>query len=102
MIQAVLTVQNGMIKTAEISGHSGSADKGEDLICAAVSAIVFGTCNALDELGSEADIEVSSNLVKITGRDDPLTQTILNTMDIQLRTVQEGRETFVSIRKTEV
>lgn len=102
MIQAVLTVENGMIKTAEISGHSGSADKGEDLICAAVSAIVFGTCNALDELGSEADIEVSSNLVKITGRDDPLTQTILNTMDVQLRTVQEGRETFVNIRKTEV
>ncbi|MBO7703191.1 MAG: ribosomal-processing cysteine protease Prp [Solobacterium sp.] len=102
MIQAVLTVQNGLIKTARISGHSGSADKGEDLICAAVSAIVFGTCNALDELGSEADIEVSSNLVKITGRDDPLTQTILNTMDVQLRTVQEGRETFVNIRKTEV
>ena len=102
MIQAVLTVENGMIKTPEISGHSGSADKGEDLICAAVSAIVFGTCNALDELGSEADIEVSSNLVKITGRDDPLTQTILNTMDVQLRTVQEGRETFVNIRKTEV
>ena len=102
MIHIVLTEQNDLIRTVEVSGHSGSAEKGRDLICAAVSTIVFGTGNALDELGSTSEVIVGDNRVTIHAASDEKTQIILRTMEIQLRTVQEGSETFVNIRKTEV
>ena len=103
MIQTVLAMHNDKIRSIVISGHSGSADKGEDLICAAVSAIAFGTCNALDLLGSDAKCTIGDNRIEIrTVTEDETTAVILNTMRIQLETVQEGNETFVTIRKTEV
>ena len=103
MIQAVLTEHQGKIQSITVSGHSGSADKGEDLICAAVSAISFGICNALYELGSDASCVVADNRIEISiGTSDERTQTILQTMVVQLQTVMEGNETFLTIRKTEV
>ena len=103
MIQIVLTRRDSQIESVSVSGHSGSAEYGRDLICAAVSAIVFGTCNALDELGSDAECSVLENEIQIdVVTNDRRTQLILETMLVQLRTVQEGNETFVKIRKTEV
>ena len=103
MIQTVLAMHNGKIRSIVISGHSGSAEKGEDLICAAVSAIAFGTCNALDQLGSDAACTVGDNRIEIrTGSVKEPTQTILQAMIIQLQTVKEGNESFLTIRKTEV
>lgn len=101
MIHIVLTVSDDRIRTVSLCGHSGSAEKGKDLICAAVSAIAFGTCNALDELGSKAECSVTDNHILIEADENDLTQTILNTMLVQLRTVQEGNEAFIEIRKTE-
>ncbi|MBR4456221.1 MAG: ribosomal-processing cysteine protease Prp [Solobacterium sp.] len=100
MIRAVLTVEKGEIRALSISGHSGSAEYGRDLICAAVSAIGFGICNALDELGSSAKCEVNSNQIRISEcGSDALTQTILQTAVIQLRTVEEGNTEFLSIKE---
>lgn len=42
-----------------ISGHAGFADPGEDIVCAGVSAISFGTINAIQALLQiELDIEM--------------------------------------------
>ena len=100
MIEVVLTSDRKGIRSVSISGHSQSADKGQDLICAAVSAIAFGTCNALYELGSDAECSVGSNRIEISrcGQDD-LTQTILKTAVIQLKTVEEGNSQFLNIKE---
>lgn len=100
MIEVVLTRDSKQIYSVVISGHSGSADKGEDLICAAVSAIAFGTCNALYELGSSAECVVKDNRIEMRSLcADDLTQTIIRTMIVQLETVQEGNSQFLNIKK---
>lgn len=36
------------------NGHAGSADYGKDIVCAAVSVLVFNTVNSLEALTTEA------------------------------------------------
>ena len=47
-----------------VKGHAGYADKGEDIVCAGVSAIIFGLMNALDE--KIAKIKVDENDITIS------------------------------------
>ncbi|EGL81611.1 protein of unknown function DUF464 [Caldalkalibacillus thermarum TA2.A1] len=42
--------QNGAIDAFNLHGHAGFAQKGEDIVCAAVSALTFGTINAIEHL----------------------------------------------------
>lgn len=39
-----------------LSGHAGYADAGEDIVCAAVSAMTNFVCNAADAFGAAAQI----------------------------------------------
>ncbi len=43
----------------DASGHSGYANAGEDIVCAAISVLVINTCNSLDCL-TETELDVSS------------------------------------------
>lgn len=103
MIRVRIKYKSNMIQELTIQGHAGYADKGEDLICAAVSSISFGLCNALDELHASSDIEISDNLIRISniGSDD-LSQIILQTGIIQLQTVEEQANKYLEINKLEV
>ncbi|MBQ9327860.1 MAG: ribosomal-processing cysteine protease Prp [Solobacterium sp.] len=103
MIQAELTVHGSTIRSLVISGHAESGEYGSDLICAAASAIAFGICNTLDELGSTAECAVKDNRIEILNcPEDIVTQTVMNTALIQLETLREGRNQYLDIRKTEV
>lgn len=46
----VLRDHKGNVAEFTISGHAGFADLGEDIVCAGVSAVSFGTVNAIGEL----------------------------------------------------
>ena len=41
-------------------GHTGYADSGKDIVCAAVSALVINTINSLEEL-TDTEMEVASS-----------------------------------------
>jgi uncharacterized protein len=41
---------NGHIQSFEISGHANYAEKGQDIVCAGVSAVSFGTLNSIMKL----------------------------------------------------
>ncbi len=103
MIKIRTCTHGGKIRRIELSGHSGSAESGKDLICAAVSAVSTGLCNALHELQCDAECTVENNRIIITTEDDSeKTQTVLETGMIQLETIREIAEQFIQIRKTEV
>jgi hypothetical protein len=42
--------------TVRISGHSGYAEEGSDIVCAAISSMVNYFCNAAEAFGAQADI----------------------------------------------
>ncbi len=103
MIKVRMTYKSNMIEELSISGHAGYADKGKDLICAAVSSISIGLCNAIDELNVNADIEIGDNIIKISHiGNDELSQTVLKTAIIQLHTVEEQANKYLEMKKLEV
>ena len=67
MIKARFFTTDDQICGYEISGHSGSAESGQDIICAFVSSAAYMAANTLSEIvGSELEAEVNDGFMKIT------------------------------------
>ena len=47
MIKVIIEKNDSIINSLEVSGHSNYDEKGKDIVCAGVSAIVVGGINAL-------------------------------------------------------
>lgn len=100
MIRIVCERKDGEIKNLSIKGHAGSAPKGHDIVCSAVSAVSFGGLNALenpkafmiesDEKSGSLKVETKSGVTK---HDLQVLETIL----IQLKSIEESAKEFVSI-----
>ena len=59
--------QNGRINGFAVSGHSGYAEAGSDIVCAAVtSAVRFAECTINDVLGNHANTKVDEDMPRIT------------------------------------
>lgn len=91
----------------EISGHANSGPYGFDLVCAAVSAISFGTVNALYELCAIEPIIEQANdggylyveLPKdISEEQFQKAQTIIKTMLVSLETIEREYNKFIKIK----
>lgn len=69
MIQAVFSVRNGKPAGFTIQGHSGAAQSGQDIVCAAVSSAAYMAVNTItDILGCQVNAQVDSGLMKISLR----------------------------------
>ena len=59
--------ENGRITGFSISGHSGYAEAGSDIVCAAVSAAVaMAECTINDVCGAKAKVRVKHDQARIT------------------------------------
>lgn len=103
MIQITVNEHSDKIVSLDISGHAGSDDYGHDLVCAIVSGIGTGLCNALDQLTGVEDIVLSEGHISIhIIQPDEKTEMILRTGLIQLQTAQEVNKDFITIKILEV
>ena len=50
---SVIKTRNGEYKGFNCIGHSGYAEAGEDIVCAAISVLVINTINSLERLAGE-------------------------------------------------
>ena len=83
----------------DIKGHANYADKGEDLICAAASSIMFGLMNALDEY-EDVDIKESDNHIIITNNSSlDKVNNYIELALIQLKTIEESYSKFIKIER---
>lgn len=88
------------IESIEVEGHANSAPYPHDLVCAAVSAIVVGSMNALEN-SDEYNIEIEEGHVmfesnkKLTDHDN----TVLETMIIQLKTIELSYKNTIKIKE---
>lgn len=103
MIKVTVTRRNGMIQSLESTGHANYSEYGQDIVCSAVSSIIFGLWNALDELKLPASYEIESNRIIIRA-DQPseITEIVLKTGVIQLETVEHEWKKFIQIKTLEV
>lgn len=60
MIKVTFKTSDDFYKGFTVTGHAGYADKGKDIVCAAVSALVINTINSLESLTDDA-IKVNSD-----------------------------------------
>ena len=83
-------------------GHANAGEAGEDLVCAAVSSIMFGICNALNEITKINDIEILENEIIINiKKPNSKTDLILETLRIELETVRETNKRYLRLKETE-
>lgn len=103
MIQVRVLKQNHLIHEMIVSGHAGSDEYGHDLVCAIVSGIMVGLCNAMDQLTGEDHMIVDEGYVKIkVEHPTERTDLILETGLIQLQTAEEVNQDYLQIKVTEV
>ena len=58
---------DGRINGFSVSGHSGYAEEGSDIVCAAVSsAVQFAECTINDVLGNHANVKMNQDEPRIT------------------------------------
>ena len=59
--------QNGRINGFAVSGHSGYAEEGSDIVCASVSsAVTMAECIINDVLGNHVNTKVNENEPRVT------------------------------------
>lgn len=81
-----------------VKGHAGYADKGEDIVCAGVSAIIFGLMNALDEKIAKIKVDENDITIKIL-KGDLKTSHYMELAILQLRTMEESYGQFIKIQE---
>ena len=100
MIKIEVEKSNGAIVSIKASGHAGSGEYGHDLVCAAVSAILTGGANAINEKKS-FDLSLSSGNALIRLKENEMLSThdevVLETILVELQTIEESYRKFINI-----
>ncbi len=101
MIIVEKKANNGSISAITIQGHAGYAEKGKDLVCAAISSIATGALNALDELcPEECDLICDDALIQMCAvKESHDNQLILKAVWIQIATVAESYPDFIQLKE---
>lgn len=109
MIKAVFFHDgHGRIKGFRIKGHAGFSTAGTDIICAAVSAIVYTALGGLDELAGFRNFEERDGYMEcrvpdnLGNEESHAADIILKTMVIGLRQIEAEYSKYIQIRFEEV
>ena len=99
MIRVAINYCNDSITEFKVTGHSNFAEKGKDIVCAGVSAIVVGGINAITSLVNNQNInyEVDDGFVRLTNLDNDEVQKILKILIVQLKTVEDSYSKYIKI-----
>lgn len=106
MIKVTMFRTQGVITGFEVSGHAESGPYGHDLVCSAVSAVTFGSVNAVMKLCEiEPDVEQGGEggYLKITlpdGLHDDVhdkAQVLLEGMQVSLETIEYDYDQYIKI-----
>lgn len=98
MIKVTIKYSNNNVNELEVKGHSNFAEKGKDIVCAGVSAIVIGGINAITSLTNfKINYEVDDGYVKLTNLNDIEVQKIIKVVIIQLKSVEDSYSKHIKI-----
>ena len=100
MIEVNYLENNSVISKLEISGHANFDKKGKDIVCSAVSSIIIGGLNAINNI-SNFEVKIQNGYVKCLSNNkiDIHDQIVIETIEVQLRTIQDSFGDFVKIEE---
>ena len=99
MIKIVIKrdVSSQKIISIEVKGHANSAEYGKDLVCAAVTTVMTGGMNALQDKDYDFKLEEGHIYVKALDIPSDYDSVVLKTIEIQLMTIEESNHKYVKI-----
>lgn len=100
MTKVIITKKDDYISNVIIKDHSNYADYGQDIVCAAISAIVIGGLNALEKKGLAKDyilVDDEDDCIIINLIDDEIIKQVIDTIIIQLITLEEEYGDYLQI-----
>ena len=99
MITANFNYQNNIVESFEISGHAFAGEPGEDLVCAAVSAVTFGLTNSIINLDeSELSIKMEDGYLLVENLpSSDACQTLIYGMITSLQTIEEDQFKYLTV-----
>ena len=108
MIKVRILRMNQRIVGFIVKGHANYDEYGKDIVCAGVSAITVGGLNAvakaLNNDLTKFKVEMSEGYTSLNVLDTEKqdVQTILETLEIQFKTIEETYSKFIKIIEQEV
>ncbi len=101
MIKVTFVSQKEAFVSLTVEGHAQYAKKGEDLVCAGVSAVSIGGLNALENPDA-FDIEVTDALITVKARTSISNHDaiVLHTILEQLESIEESYPAYVKVSKS--
>lgn len=105
MIKIRFTRSDGNLVAFSLSGHSGYAEQGEDIVCAAVSSAAYMTANTLTEiLALQPDISLSDGnmSVKLSSVEVSKAQDILRGFSLHIKELSKQYPHNITYIITEV
>lgn len=98
---------DGSIARFTVAGHAGYADKGRDIVCAAVSVLTQAAVLGLEHvLGLRPDVEIEPGFLSCSlpeglgDHDYRRAQDILETMVLGLKNLEISNPGFVLVKET--
>ncbi|AGC67539.1 hypothetical protein Cst_c05170 [Thermoclostridium stercorarium subsp. stercorarium DSM 8532] len=109
MIKAVIYHnKDGKIKGFKVKGHAGFGTAGNDIVCAAVSAVVYTALGGLDELAGFRNFVERDGYMEchvpdgLNETESYIADIILKTMVIGLRQIEADYSEYIQLRFKEV
>lgn len=110
MINAKFTKKNGFLTGFKVKNHSGYAEEGYDIVCAAVSSAVQMAVNTITEiLHIDVDVKVDENepVISLKLKDNSeynqkISDAIINGLLLQLSLIKEEYPNFIVLKVLEV
>jgi len=87
----------------EFKDHTGYAEEGEDILCAAISSAVYLTVNTItDIIGLDADIEEDDGYMRmVIGESDDKAECLLRGLRLHMEGLREQYPKFIKITDKE-
>ena len=88
-----------------VSGHSGYAEEGSDIVCAAVSSAVIMTANTITEIQHiNADVTENDGFLKLnlSKEEAKKCEIILNGLKLHLTALSEQYKKYIKVKNSEV
>ncbi|HRR77331.1 MAG TPA: ribosomal-processing cysteine protease Prp [Ruminococcus sp.] len=102
MIRAEFFESKGCLVGFSFSGHSGYAESGSDIVCAAVSSAVQLTANMLEEFGHSPELKVGGNVIECRVRPDDNASQMIKVLREHFESILEEFPKTIKITNSEV
>ena len=104
MIRATFYRKGNKLSGFEISGHSGYAEQGSDIICASVSSAAYMAVNTVTEIiGEYGEATVDEGYLEfITESDKNEVQAVLRGLELHVKALAEEYDEYILCKEKTV